>query len=136
MEVISMIYNDLTIEIDKIEAFYIIKKNYYDTYISIKTIDNKSILFTFKDNFNPHDMIINEKIDLVKYIYWDITLKTNDTFYLFDITKDKVFLTRLDDNKYRLEVSIKNPDMIYCPLGDNESFNNLSIDVTLSFTYE
>lgn len=136
MEVISMIYNDLTIEIDKIEAFYIIKKNYYDTYISIKTIDNKSILFTFKDNFNPHNMIINEKIDLVKYIYWDITLKTNDTFYLFDITKDKVFLTRLDDNKYRLEVSIKNPDMIYCPLGDNESFNNLSIDVTLSFTYE
>ena len=131
-----MIYNDLTIEIDKIEAFYIIKKNYYDTYISIKTIDNKSILFTFKDNFNPHDMIINEKIDLVKYIYWDITLKTNDTFYLFDITKDKVFLTRLDDNKYRLKVSIKNPDMIYCPLGDNESFNNLSIDVTLSFTYE
>ena len=131
-----MIFNDINVEIDKIEAFYIIRKNYYDTYISIKSKDNKSIVFTFKDDFNPKDMILNEKIDLVKQIYWDITFKTNDTFYLFDITKDKVFLTRLDDNKYRLEVNVKNPDMIYCPLGDNESFNNLSIDVTLSFIYE
>ena len=131
-----MIFNDINVEIDKIEAFYIIRKNYYDTYISIKSKDNKSIVFTFKDDFNPKDMILNEKIDLVKQIYWDITFKTNDTFYLFDITKDKVFLTRLDDNKYRLEVNVKNPDMIYCPLGDNESFDNLSIDVTLSFIYE
>ena len=131
-----MIFNDINVEIDKIEAFYIIRKNYYDTYISIKSKDNKSIVFTFKDDFNPKDMILNEKIDLVKQISWDITFKTNDTFYLFDITKDKVFLTRLDDNKYRLEVNVKNPDMIYCPLGDNESFDNLSIDVTLSFIYE
>ena len=35
------------------------------------------------------------------------------------ISKDKVYLTRLEDNKFRLEVNIDNPDIIYCP--KNES---------------
>ena len=80
------------------------------------------------------NLLTNEKIDLIKHIFWDITLKTNDTYYLFDITKDKVYLTRLEDNKFRLEVNIDNPDMIYCP--KNESFKNLTIDVEFSFVYE
>ena len=130
-----MIFNDHSIEIDKVEAFYIIRKHSFDTYIKVIAKDNTSISFTFnKNDFSPKNFKINEKIDLIKHIFWDITLKTNDTYYLFDISKDKVYLTRLEDNKFRLEVKIENPDMIYCP--KNESFKNLTIDVEFSFVYE
>ena len=129
-----MIFNDHSIEIDKVEAFYIIRKHSFDTYIKVISKDNTSISFTFnKNDFSPKNFKINEKIDLVKHIFWDITLKTNDTYYLFDITKDSVYLTKLEDNKYRLEVNITNPDMIYTPLGENATFDSLIIDVTFSF---
>ena len=130
-----MIFNDHSLKIDKVEAFYIIRKHSFDTYIKVIAKDNTNISFTFNENdFSPKNFKINEKIDLVKHIFWDITLKTNDTYYIFDISKDKVYLTRLEDNKFRLEVNIDNPDIIYCP--KNESFKNLIIDVTFSFVYE
>ena len=81
-----MIFNDHSLKIDKVEAFYIIRKHSFDTYIKVIAKDNTNISFTFNENdFSPKNFKINEKIDLVKHIFWDITLKTNDTYYLFDI---------------------------------------------------
>ena len=85
------------------------------------------------EGLDPRTFKLSERVNVVKNIYWDISLKTSDTYYLFDITKDDVYLTRLEDNKYRLEVNVNNPDMIYTPLGENESFDSLLIDVTFSF---
>ena len=132
-----MICNGKDLGKETIEALFIIKKHSKYTNINISTKDDTRILLSFNDEgFDPRHLDINKKIDLIKYIYWDVTLKTKETYYLFDITEDKVFLTRLDDNLYNIEVNIDNPDMIYCPLGDNESFNNLYINCNFSFIYE
>ena len=102
-----MIVNDIEEGIKEVEAYYIFKKHSCDTYVKITSKNNKSINFTFNDrDFDPRNMKINEKIDLVKYIYWDVELVTNETYYLFDLTKDKLELTRLNDNLFKLEVKI------------------------------
>ncbi len=132
-----MILNNEDLGIPIVKALYIIKKNSFDTYIEIISKDNKRINLAFKDrHFNPKSLEKNKKINLIEYIYWDVELVTNETYYLFDITKDKVFLTRLDDNLYNIEVNIKNPDMIYSPSGEKQSFNNLYINVNFAFRFE
>ena len=130
-----MIFNKDNFGSPDVKAFYVIKKNSFDKYIEIISKDNKRITFTIRDNdFNPQIIEKNKKINLIEYIYWDVELITKETYYLFDITKDKVLLTRLDDNLYNIEVDVKKPDMIYCPL--EESFNNLYINADFSFIYK
>lgn len=126
-----MVYNNEYLEIGKIEAHY----NYL---IEISSLNgNVTLYLGFNtENYNFKEMPINEKMDIIKYLYWDTTLKTEETYYLFDLYKDKVYLTRLDDNKFRIEVDIENPDMIYCPLGENEKFDNLKIEAEFYFIYK
>ena len=121
-----MFYNNVDIGISKIDARY---KNI----IEITSLDESVILFL---GFNTKEydvtkMELNKRINIIEYLYWDVSLKVNDGRHLFDITKDKVYLTRLDDNKYRLEVDIENPDMIDSTVG--ETFNSLKVDTEFSF---
>ena len=124
-----MIYNDDSIEIGLVEAIY-------DDWICIKSVDNKKeIIFNFnKENYNFNHMDIGQTIDLKKYLNWDIGLKINKTSYLFDLSKDKVFLTKIDDNKFIFNVNIVNPNIIYIynPI-ENETFKNLKINIEISF---
>lgn len=126
-----MIYNNQCIGLGKIVA-------YFNDYIQITSKDGKKeIYLNFnRENYNFRDMKSNQKLDLIKYLHWDTTLKTEETFYLFDITKDKIYLTKLGDNKYRIEIDIENPSMIYCPLGENKTFYNLKVDAEFSFIYD
>ena len=73
---------------------------------------------------------------MIDKIYWDVSLVTPETYYLFDLSKDKVNLTRLDDNLFNLDVMIEKPNIIYCPLGENESFKNLIINTNFVFVDE
>lgn len=131
-----MILDGKDIGIKNIEAYYVIHKNSSDKYIKVISNDDKSISFTICDDFDPRNIEINKSVDLIKHIFWDIELITNESYYLFDITKDKVNLTRIDDNLFKLEVNVDKPEMIYSPLGDNATFNNLIINVDISFIYE
>ena len=134
--VVYMILNNENLGETKVEASFIFKKNSCDTYIKVSSGDKK-IYFCFNnEKFDPLSLEKNKKIDLIKYLYWDVSLATSETYYLFDLTKEKVFLTRIDDNLYHFEVDIKNPDMIYSPLGENASFDNLHIDTNFSFIFE
>ena len=130
-----MIYNDEELNNIEVEAVYIINKHSRDTYIEIKSND-KIITLNFNDSFNPKKLELNKKVNLIDYINWDVELKTKETYYLFDISKDKVFLTRTRDNKYKIEINIEKPDMIYSPLGNNATFDNLIINMYFSFKYE
>jgi len=126
-----MIYNDENIGIREVVA-------YINKYIKIISLDGEKKLYLNlnreKHNFN--NLPINESINLIEHLYWDTSLQTNETYYLFDITKEKINLTKLNDNIFRIEVDIKNPDMIYCPLGEKETFHNLKIDAEFSFVFE
>lgn len=124
-----MIYNDESIEIGLVEAIY-------GDWISIKSTDNKKeIVFNFnKKKFNFNDIDIGKTLDLKKYLNWDVGLKINETTYLFDLSKDKVILTKIDDNKFILNVDVVNPDMIYIynPI-ENKTFKNLKINIEIFF---
>ena len=131
-----MIYNDEKFEIEKVDAFYIIRKNSRDTYIEIFSKDGIHIAFTFNEKeFDPKKLVKNKEIDIKKYIFWDVELITNEANYLFDLTKDTVNLTRLDDNLFNIKVHIEKPDIIYSPISTNASFKNLIIDSNFSFVY-
>ena len=121
-----MFYNNVDIGISKIDARY-------KYIIEITSLDENVTLFL---GFNTKEYDVkkiglNKRTNIIEYLYWDVSLKVNNGRYLFDITKDKVYLTRLDDNKYRLEVDIENPDMIDSTVG--ETFNSLKVDTEFSF---
>ena len=132
-----MICNDKEVEIEKVEAFYIIRKHSWSTYIEVISKEEDRIDFTISDKeFDPRLLKINECVDLVPHICWDVTLNTKETYYLFDLTKDKVELTRLDDNLFKIKVDIENPNMIYSPLASDATFKNLKFETNFSFIYE
>ncbi len=117
-----MIYNDEKIKINNVIA--------NNKYIEIIFDDEKSIIFNFNNkNFDLNNLEKNIEIDLIKNIYWDVEVVTKETYYLFDITKEKVSLTKLNDNLFNLEVIIKNPNMIYSPIGKEATFKNFLINV-------
>ena len=131
-----MYFNGEEIKIKNIDAT-IFTKNKVGFRIYIFGEDEKEIEFcSNNEEIDPRTFNVNEKVNIIKNIYWDISLKTDESYYLFDITKDSVYLTRLEDDKYRLEVNVVNPDMIYTPLGENVSFDSLVIDTTFTFDVE
>lgn len=121
-----MFYNNVDIGISKIDASY-------KYIIEITSLDENVTLFL---GFNTKEydvkmMGLNKRTNIIEYLYWDVSLKVGEGRHLFDITKDKVYLTRLDDNKYRIEVDVENPDMIDSTVG--ETFNSLKVDAEFSF---
>lgn len=121
-----MIFNDKEYPITNVEANY----NYF---IEIKSNDDISIAFSFNlKEFDYDSMEINETVNFIPYIHWDITLVTKEENYVFDISNNKVELTKLDNNKYELNVEVTNPDMII----PGNSFNNFSLKVPFSFNYD
>lgn len=130
-----MIFNDQNIEIEKVEASYIVKDNSSSTCIDIYAKNGNSISFTFNNkDFDPRKLELNKTVSIVKEIYWDVDFNTNDGNYVFDITKDKIDLTRLEDNIFQIDVYVNNPDIIFSQ-SDN-SFKNLTINTKFSFIYE
>ena len=130
-----MIFNDQNIEIEKVEASYIVKNNSSSTCIDIYAKNSNSISFMFNNKeFDPRKLELNKTVSIVKEIYWDVDFNTNDGNYVFDITKDKINLTRLEDNIFQIDVYVNNPDIIFSQ-SDN-SFKNLTINTKFSFIYE
>lgn len=129
-----MIFNDNNIKINYIDATYIIRKHSRDTSIDIHA-DNCFITFDLNDDFNPKDMNINEKIDLIKHINWDVSLTNNNITYVFDISKESISLIKLDEDIFKLEVKITKPDMI-CSYPEGNVFDSLVINEEFSFVYE
>ena len=121
-----MFYNNEDIGTSKIEA-------YYKNIIEITSLDETITLYL---GFNTKEydvmkMELNKRINIIEYLYWDVSLKVREGRHLFDITDNKVYLTRLDENKFRLEVDIDNPDMIDSNV--DEIFNGLKVDAEFSF---
>ncbi len=131
-----LVFNNININVNKIDANYIVRKNSSDTFIGIYFDDDKHIVFTFSDELDPRDMKIGDTIDLKKHIYWDVEVITKDTYYLFDLSKEIINLKRIDDNIFNIDIRIENPDMIYTPDTINKGFNNLIINFNFSFNYE
>ena len=105
----------------------------YNYFITIKSNDDISISFGFNlKKLDINSIKLNETINLIPYIHWDITLVTKEDKYVFDISNNKVELTKLDDNKYELYVDVKDPDMII----PGNTFDNFSLKAELSFEFD
>ena len=130
-----MIFNDNNLEIKYINANYIVRKNSRDTSINIYANDDSFISFCLNKDFDPRNISINETISLIDHIYWDVSFKNNKDIYVFDITKESLKLTRLDNNSFKLTGKIENPDLYYTK-PEGLTFNLLEIDTKFSFVYE
>ena len=120
-----MIFNDITYPITNVEANY-------KYFIKIKSNEDISIVFSFNLKELDYDSLkLNETINFIPYIHWDITLVTKEEKYLFDISNNKVELTKLDKNKYELKVEVKNPNMII----PGNTFDNFSFKTEFEFNY-
>lgn len=120
-----MIFNDITYPITNVEANY-------KYFIKIKSNEDISIVFSFNLKELDYDSLkLNETINFIPYIHWDITLVTKEEKYLFDISNNKVELTKLDKNKYELKVDVKNPNMII----PGNTFDNFSFKTEFEFNY-
>lgn len=122
-----MIFNGEDIGVGNVEATYLI-----DMVIPSKDNLVKLFLGFNSKKYDFKEMPLNERIDIIEYLYWDVSLSVNGVSILFDISKDKVFVTRLEDNRFRIEIDVENPDTIYCYEGSNP-FTNLKIDTEFSF---
>ncbi len=131
-----MHFNNTDLIVSRTEASFIKRKNESNTSIDVYFKDNRFISLTINDDFDPRNININEKINLINHINWDVSFKDNEMSYTFDITKDKVELTRLSDTLYKLEVEITNPDMIYSSPEDKKTFDSLEFNAEFSFVYE
>lgn len=124
-----MFYNNEDIGISKIDA-------YYKKIIEITSLDEDvTLILGFNtEEYDVMNMELNKRTNIVEYLYWDVSLKVKDGRHLFDITENKIYLTRLEDNKFRLEVDIENPDMIDSTV--EEGFINLKLDTIFSFVFD
>ena len=124
-----MVYND-----KKIENYEVLAVSYG---IYIESKDEKiKIGFNFKDSKVFDNLEVNKKVDILDDLQLEETLIENKIYYLYYLKENEVFLTKLSDNKYRFEVDIKNPKMIYTPDEDKQHFKSLKIDEEISFDYD
>lgn len=131
-----MHFNNTDLIITRTEASFIKRKHESNTSIDVYFKDNRFISFTINDDFDPRNIKINEKINLINHIYWDVSFKDNDTSYTFDVTKESIELTRIGNNDYSLEVNINNPSMFYTTNDSKTSFDTLKFSTEFSFVYE
>ena len=126
-----MIYNGIDIGLGDINA--------YDKYfIEIYSKDKQKylILGFNREEIDIKNMKLNEKMDLTKYLYWDNTLQTEEAKYVFDSSKEKKVLTKIGNNKYKLEVEVRNPDIIYTVPDGKKAFDSLIINCEISFVFD
>jgi len=131
-----MNFNNTDLIITRTEASFIKRKNESNTSIDVYFKDNRFISLTINDDFDPRNININEKINLINHINWDVSFKDNDISYTFDVTKESIELTRIGNNDYSLEVNINNPSMIYTTNDSITSFDTLKFSTKFSFVYE
>lgn len=131
-----MHFNNTDLIITRTEASFIKRKHESKTSIDVYFKDNRFISFTINDDFDPRNIKINEKINLINHINWDVSFKDNDTSYVFDVTKESIELTRIGNNDYTLEVNINNPSMFYTTNDSKSSFDTLEFSTEFSFVYE
>lgn len=120
------------------EYFEITKTNaYYGYSIEIISKDKKFIL-----NFNNEELILdkmelNKTIDLKKYIYFDAYFLDGKMNYCFDIADNKVDLTKIGDNLYKLDVDVKDIDEIVSYDTDYKLKTiKINTDISFEFDYE
>ena len=117
---------------------YTVEAN-YGYFIEI-TLNDKNIKIILNFNNNKYDfnnMNINEKIDLFKYLHSDASLIIDGISYIFDLADNKVLLTKIDDNKFKLEINIDKSDVMitYPREVKNIEFDSVKIDTEISFNY-
>lgn len=125
-----MNYNNNELGVKSTEA-------YYEYFIKVISSDEKVKLYLNFNNeqFDFKNMELNNRTNIINYLYWDTSIEVDGSYYLFDLTKEEIFITRTGDNKYRLEVNINNPNMIYTPIED-KTFDSLKVDTEFSFVFD
>ena len=125
-----MIFNNKEYEIDRIDTD--------NENIEIYSKDNEVSLYLI-GNPNEYNKIkelpFNERTNVNELFCWDSEVDYNNMSYVFDMSKDDVYITRLNDNKYLLEINIEKPDMIVAyennKAVEEKSFDNFRVSTEI-----
>lgn len=124
-----MIINDLEYDV-------LVEANYgYYIEISDKNNENRFILSFAPNHKDLKNLKLNERTLVTNDFHWDPGLVTKKGYYVFDIEDTNIYITRLDDNLFKLELGIKNPYVIVTDINDSQ-VEYLGVNVEFQFNYD
>lgn len=124
-----MIFNDESFEVN-VEANY-------GHFIEISNKSkNKKFTLSFAPDYKDYRKFkINEKVFVTDDFHWDPTIEDEDGYIVLDTSDINIYLTRLEDNLFLLELGIKNPYVIFST-PENRKLEYFGINVKISFNYD
>lgn len=109
---------------------------YYDNRIELEAENGICLIINFKATPSElKDINLNERLLITDKFYFDASIeKDKENYMCFDISNNEIYLTKIDDNMYRLEIIIDDISIIN-KLGTID-INNIKVDTTITFDYE
>lgn len=124
-----MIFNNESFEVN-------VEANYgYFIEISDKSGKNKVVLSFTPDHKDLKNLNINERVFVTDEFFSDTSVIDEEGYCVLDISDINIYLTRLDDNLFRLELGVKNPYIMYT-VPEGKTLDYLGVNVEFSFNYD
>ena len=98
---------------------------------------NLEIILNLENEYDYKKMNINQKINMFDYLHSENYLKIDAITYVFYTPKNKIFIEKIDDNRFRLEMNIDKEDIMfsYNKTTIDIPFDTLNIDAEFEFDY-
>ena len=98
---------------------------------------NFEIILNLENEYDYKKMNINQKIDMFDYLHSENYLKIDAITYVFYTPKNKIFIEKINDNRFRLEMNIDKEDIMfsYNKTTIDIPFDTLNIDAEFEFDY-
>lgn len=118
------------------ESFDVLVEANYEYFIEISANpgDTKFIVAFAPGYKDLKNLKLNERTLVTDDFHWDPSIVRGENYYVIDISDINIYLTRLDENLFKLELGVKEPSVIYSTI--EEKLEYFGINVEFSFNYD
>ena len=107
----------------------------YGYFIDIISNDEDKFTLSFKlEHDDLKNIELNKRLNVTEQFDFDASLSDKDGYQVIDIYRDNVYITRLEDNLFRLEVIINDAVIMFNK--SKTDLKTLNIDTQFSFNYD
>ena len=107
----------------------------YGYFIDIISNDEYKFTLSFKLEHDDLKTIeLNKRLNVTEQFDFDASLSDKDGYQVIDIYRDNVYITRIEDNLFRLEVIINDAVIMFNK--SKTDLKTLNIDTQFSFNYD
>lgn len=122
-----MIFNNETSNITANYGYFIV--------ISQKESKKEFILSFAPKHQDLKNLKINERTIITQDFHWDSSVVDEEGYHVLDISDIEVYLTRKEDNLFKLELKKENPHIMFSK-HPKEDLKILEVDIEFSFDYD